>query len=68
MRKLWIVLASLMFVSAIAMVPNQAGATRTSPGGLLAPVKAAKSGDAVACVKRRVCPGGSSIRGCVWVC
>lgn len=68
MRKPWIVLASLMFVSAIAMVPNHAGATRVSPGGLLGTVKAARSGDVVACVKRRVCPGGSSIRGCVWVC
>jgi hypothetical protein len=68
MRKLWIVLTSLMLVSAMAMVQNRAGAAPASPGGLLVSVKAAKSVDAIACVKRRVCPGGSSIRGCVWVC
>lgn len=69
MRKLWIVFASLMVVSAIAMVPNHAGATIASPGGVLVALKAAKSVDAVACVKRRVCAGGGgAMRHCTWVC
>jgi hypothetical protein len=69
MRKLWIVFASLMFVSATAMLPNHAGATMASPGGVLTALKAANSVDAVACVKRRVCPGGGGARGgCHWIC
>ena len=69
MRKLWIVFASLMFISAMAMVPNHAGAAIGSPGGVLTALKAANSVDAAACVKRRVCPGGGGARGgCHWVC
>ncbi len=63
MRKSWIVFAALVLVSAITLASNRASATLTAQGDV-AVLKAAKSVDKIACVRRRVCSRGI----CRWVC